>query len=65
MVEYHKRCLSISTRIEVIHMEPIVKSMSDTLLLFLNKAEQASADVLSLEQLRAAMLRGFDHTENE
>lgn len=46
-------------------MEPIVKSMSDALLLFLNKAEQASADVLSPEQLRAAMLRGFDHTENE
>ena len=46
-------------------MEPIVKSMSDTLLLFLNKAEQASADVLSLEQLRPAMLRGFDRTENE
>lgn len=46
-------------------MEPIVKSMSDALLLFHNKAEQASADVLSLEQLRAAMLRGFDHTENK
>ena len=39
--------------------------MSDALLLFLNKAEQASADVLSLEQLRAVMLRGFDHTENK
>lgn len=44
-------------------MELIVKSTSDVLLLFLNKAEQASADVLSLEQLRAAMLRGFDYTE--
>lgn len=46
-------------------MESIVKSMSDALLLFLNKAEQASADVLSLEQLRAAMLNGFNCTKTK
>lgn len=45
-------------------MEPILESMSKALLLLADKAEQLPK-VLPLEELRAAMLNGFNHTEIE
>ena len=64
MVEYPKRYLSILKRIEVIHMEPILEPISTALLLFAESIEKLPK-VLPLEELRVAMLKGFNHTEIE
>lgn len=47
-------------------MKPTKESMIRTLLLFLNKAEQAKVDILPPEHLLAAVkLHGFNCTKTE